>query len=118
MTDRIVKVLENGRFVCRGFRKVRGLPCISLDDDESLPITVDWSDWLQSDTISSVTNDATSVTVSSASNTTTTATMTLSANSSGYVEHRITTAAGSIKELVILVSGSSDSRQYDYGFAR
>lgn len=112
MTDRVVKVLENNRLVTRGAGHCGRHVFLSLDEDETLPYTVDWSDWLGSDTISSVTNESNGPSVTNASNTTTTASLTLTASSDGYVEHRITTAAGAVKELRLVVN--SDSGRKDY----
>lgn len=115
MTDRLVKILENGRTVTRGiFRRGRGAE-ILLDREEALPVTLDWSDWLGSDTISSVTNASEGASVSSESNTTTTNTFTVSGASTGYVDSRITTAAGSIKEFRVYVRNYDGSREKDYG---
>jgi hypothetical protein len=112
MTDRIVKVLENGRFVLRGVHKRGRGVLIFVDEDETLPVTFDWSNWLGTDTISSVANETHGPTVSGASNTTTTATFKVNASGDGYIEHRITTAAGSVKELRLTVNAMSESKRY------
>lgn len=112
MTDRLVKVLENGRLVCRGVRRRGQGAYVVLARNESLPFTVDWSDWLGSDTISSVTNETSGPTVTSASNTTTTASMTLASSYDGWVKHRITTAAGAVKELLVTVNSDNPSSDY------
>jgi hypothetical protein len=115
VTDRLVKVLENGRLITRGiFRRGRGAE-ILLDREEALPVTLDWSGWLDTDTIASVTNDTSGASVSSESNTTTTNAFTISGASTGYVDSRITTAAGSIKELRVYVRNYDGSREKDYG---
>ena len=115
MTDRIVKVLENGRLVTRGLDQKSTGAVIALDDDETLNVTFDWSGWLGTDTISSVVNDATTTTVSSESNTTTTATFFISGDA-GLVEHRVTTAAGLTKELKLWVDAPGYALTDDYGF--
>jgi len=112
MTDRLIKVLENGRFVARGVGRHNNGVVINLTEDESLPYTVDWSGWLGSDTISSVTNESHGPTVSNASNTTTTASLTITASSNGYIQHRVTTAAGATKELMIVVNGEAGRKGY------
>lgn len=115
MADRLVKVLENGRLVTRGiFRRGRGVE-ILLDRNEVLPITVDWSGWLGTDTIASVTNAASGASISNEANTTTQASMTVSGASCGYFDNRITTAAGSIKELRVYVRSFDGMREKDYG---
>jgi len=111
MTDRLIKVLEQGRILTRGINKDGSRAFMVKDHDETLPITVDWSAWLGTDTISSVTNEAHGPGVSSASNTTTKASLTISGNS-GHVEHRITTAAGAIKELTIIVNAEEARKTY------
>ena len=115
MADRTIKVLENNRLVTRGVNVQNGNPTLFVDEDESLPVTIDWSGWLGSDTISSVTNESHGPGVSGASNTTTTATFTISATQGGYIEHRITTAAGSVKELRLIVNATWQGRKYDAG---
>ena len=115
MADRIIKILENGRTITRGIGKKTAGSVIELDNDETLPVSIDWSDWLDGDTISSVTNDPTGVTVSGESNTTTTAAFSLSGNA-GLVEHRITTAAGTIKEHRLYVDAVGYPLSNDYGY--
>jgi len=103
MADRTIKVLENNRLVTRGASSDGRNATIEVDEDETLPITVDWSGWLGSDTIASVTNEATGPSVSGESNTTTTAALSVSGDP-GLIEHRITTAAGAVKELRVWVA--------------
>lgn len=104
MTNRLVKMLENGRIVVRGLSR-RGIGVeVQMDRDESLPISVDWSGWLGSDTIASVTNAAAGASVSAESNTTDTVSLTLSGRSTGYLDSRITTSSGKIKELRVFVA--------------
>ena len=117
MTDRYIKVLQQGKSVLRGL-KPRGNAVVAAQDrNESLNYTVNWSSWLGADTITSVTNETTGVSLSAASNTTTTATFTISGNTSGWIQHRITTTAGRIKELLILVEVAGFPVQDDYGKA-
>jgi len=115
MADRLIKMLENGRMITRGIGQKSSGAILELDNDETLPVSIDWSDWLGTDTIASVVNEATSVTVSNASNTTTTAAFSLS-GSPGVIEHRITTAAGTVKELRVYVDTPGFPATDDYGF--
>lgn len=116
MTDRYVKILQQGKTILRGL-KPRGNAIVALQDrNEVLDYEVDWSGWLGSDTIASVENVVTGPTVSNASNTTTTATFSLSGSSSGFVEHRITTTAGRIKELMVLLEVDGAPIVSDYGY--
>lgn len=109
-----VFVLGNNRMATRGVsREGRGVS-VDIDDDETTPITIDWSGFLEADTIASVVNNATSATVSVESNTTTTATFSVQANSPSLIEHRITTAAGTVKELPIFINGSTVIRGGKY----
>lgn len=68
------------------------------DPDSRLDYIVDWSDWLDSDTITASTwTPATGITVTTSSNTTTTTTVWLSGGTLGAtykVVNHITTAAG------------------------
>jgi carbohydrate-binding DOMON domain-containing protein len=85
------------------------------DETETLDYSVNWVTWLGTDTISSVTNTVTGLSISNASNTTTTATFRLSGSISGWLEHRITTAGGRTKELLILLEVSGYPIRDDYG---
>jgi hypothetical protein len=115
VTDRLVKVLENGRLVARGLSLISTGAALMLDEDETLSVTIDWSGWLDTDTISSVTNEVESVSVSSESNTTTQASFSVS-GSPGIIQHRITTAAGNIKELKLCINSPYVTTSSDYGF--
>lgn len=115
MTDRIARILEQGKLILRGL-KPRGRCLVATqDEDETLAYTINWSGWLGSDTIASVTNTATGITLSGTSNTTTTATFSLSGKRSGWLEHRITTAGGNTKELLILLEIDGYPIRDDYG---
>ena len=115
MTDRLIKVLEQGKTVLRGLRMCSGNPMLAVSEDETLDVSFDWSAWLGSDTISSVENEVTGVTVSGAANDTTTASFNVSSNHSGFVQHRITTAAGNVKEVLLLVQVDGFPVNSDYG---
>jgi hypothetical protein len=114
MTDRTIYVLEQGKVVTRGLGQSGQHPVLYLDEDEKLSVSVDWSEWLGTDTIASVTNEATLTTVSNAANTTTTASFLLNSRYNGYLEHRITTTAGQVKELKIMVDVKQDQPRHDY----
>lgn len=117
MSDRLVKILEQGKLVLRGLKRSGSNAILFLDSDETLNITFDWSAWLDDDTIASVTNNVTGVSVSNESNTTTAATMNVSANYSGFLEHRITTDGGLTKEMKVFVSVDGYAISDDYGIA-
>jgi len=110
-SDRIVKVREQGRMVLRGLTPYEGGVRLDMDHDEVLDVTIDWSGWLNTDTIASVTNEQNAASFTAESNTSTTATLTLRGYA-GTVEHRITTAAGLVKELTIHV-GETSPTHYD-----
>ena len=117
MTDRFIKVLEQAKLVLRGV-KPRGRAVVAnQDENEVLTYTVNWATWLGSDTISSVTNESSGITVTGASNTTTTATFKLSGNRSGWLEHRIVTAGGLTKELLVLLEIDGYPIRDDYGLS-
>ena len=115
MTDRTVMILEQGKLICRGVKPRGKNISVNQDSNETLSYTFDWSGWLGSDTIASVTNETTGVEISGASNTTTTATFKLSASRTGWVEHRITTAGGLIKEITVAVEIDGYPLNDDYG---
>lgn len=114
MADRIIRVREQQRLIMRGLTHWERGARIVMDDDEILDITIDWSGWLGSDTIASVTNIANSASIVSQSNTTTTATLFVR-GTSGVIEHRITTAGGRTCELPIYVNGSLGHAVYGFG---
>jgi len=115
MTDRYIKVLQQGKMIRRGVKPRGGSIVANQDSNETLNYTVNWSGWLGADTIASVINDETGITVSAASNTDTPTTCTLSSTRSGWLEHRITTAAGRVKELMILLEIDGFPISEDYG---
>lgn len=115
MTDRTVKILQQGKLICRGVKPRGKNICINQDSNETLSYTINWSGWLGTDTIASVENETTGVEITNASNTTTTATFSLSASRTGWVEHRITTAGGLIKEITLAVEIDGYPLNEDYG---
>jgi hypothetical protein len=116
MSDRFAKILQQGKTILRGL-KPRGNAIVAQQDrNEKLNYTIDWSGWLGSDTISSVTNAVTGISITGASNTTTTAAFSLESTQSGWLEHRITTAAGNIKELLVFLEIDGAPIVSDYGY--
>ena len=106
MADRLIKVREQGRLVTRGLTALSSYHArLPLDCDDTVTVTVDWTAWLGGDTISSVTNEPTSCAVANESNTTKRATFNVS-SAPGFIEHRITTANGQTKELLIEVGSA------------
>lgn len=102
-----IRVLGNDRIATRECSRVNNGVALTMDSDETIPVSIDWSGYLGSDTISSVANSATGATISGAANTTTSASFNISSAGSGIIEHRITTATGAIKELPIFINGTS-----------
>lgn len=115
MTDRTVHVLEQAKLVMRGLKPRGRAAVLSIDENEKLSVTIKWARWLGTDTIASVSNEVTSVSLTSPANTTTQASFNVEATDSGWIEHRITTAAGQVKELLILVECNSFPVMDDYG---
>lgn len=115
MSDRVIKILEQDKMVLRGLKNLRNRPVLEIDEDEVVSVNFDWSEWLGSDTIDSVTNEVTGVTVSSEANDTTTASFNIAASYSGFVEHRITTAGGLTKEKLLFVTVNGFPVNDDYG---
>lgn len=113
MTTVSIRVLENDRVAARGASRQGNGVFLAIDPDETIPVNVDWTSWLAADTIASVSNLASGVTISGASNTTTAASFKLSGSTAGYVEHRVTTTAGAVKELIIWVNGPAWPRDYE-----
>lgn len=115
-TDRLLKLLENGRRILRGFFiDEGGFPSACQDRDDTLVYTLDYAGWLGPDTISSV-----SVSVEGCSETdandTTTVTLTISAVGAtpARVTVQITTAAGALKTDVLHFYEAKSEPLYDY----
>ena len=88
---------ENGRASTRGIKQISDAEFLAFQRDaETYDYTLDYANWLGSDTISSVTWAASGTTVSGTSSTTTQALQSL--HGQGYVDVEITTAAGRIKQ--------------------
>lgn len=115
MTDRYVKVLENDRYVAKGVRQYLGGLIIEQSENDSLDYDIDWSDWLGSDTIASVSSEASNATQSVA-NTTTVVTITVSGlQGDGYVRHAITTTTtGEVRELTIETRQTGENTLRNY----
>lgn len=104
MSDRRLLVLENGRINSRGLSFVDGKHQLFMDGEDVLDVTIDWSNWLGSDTISTSTFSSDGgASIDSSSNTTTTATVTISGeDGTSKIEHKIVTANGLTKILKFL----------------
>lgn len=117
MPDRIVKVLDNNRYVTRGVSDMGRHVQIELDDDETLTLTIDWTGWLGTEAISNSTNETDGVTVGAITTANGVNTFTISGQP-GYIQHRITTDGGQTKELRIRVRASEPIYRDDYGWIR
>jgi hypothetical protein len=101
MADRKLIVLENGRITARGMPFADGWHYLWMHEDDVLKVTVDWNDWLGTDTISTstFTSDGTAG-INTSSSTTTEATVTLAGEDGlSEIENKITTANGLTKVL-------------------
>lgn len=101
MPDRKLIVLENNRVTSRGLPFADGWHYLTMHEDDVLKVTVDWSNWLGSDTIdtSTFTSDG-GANIDSSTNTTTQATVTLSGEEGlSEIENKITTTNGLTKVL-------------------
>jgi hypothetical protein len=106
MSDRFIRVMERGRLVCRGLSHGPAYAAsLTIDDTDTIKITIDWSNWLGTDTIASVTNSACGgASLSGEATTSPTHSFKLQASSSGTIEHKMTTtASGETKTLRIHV---------------
>ncbi len=86
------------------FTDRQGLSSYWQDKDEVVARTIDWTRWLDGDTISTSTWTATGITIDSSANTTTSATVTLSA-AAGVTDvvNTIVTAAGRTEQRTIRI---------------
>lgn len=98
MTDRTIVLSTNGRHSLRGIRSIspREFEAIHLDND-ALTYTIDYSQYLDGGTISSVTRTSNGLTVANTSNTTTKVIQRLS--DYGYVDITVTTSTGDTDQL-------------------
>lgn len=118
MVDRVIIVAENDRASYRGIKRTGEASWLAYqrqNDDQSY--VLDYSNFLGSDTISSVTRTSFGTTVAGTSNTTTTATQSLSGY--GYVDIQITTAAGRDRvDRICIEPHGEDSVRWprDYGW--
>ncbi len=90
-----------------GFHKNAALPWVYKDPESVLDYSLNWSDWLGTDTISAVVwTVPAGITQTTATNTTTAATIWLSggtANAEYTIECKITTASGRTDERSFIV---------------
>lgn len=108
MTDRIVIAQQNGRHALKGMFWRDGHAALFKDEHETLTLTVDWSRFNGSATVSTstwATED--NVTLSGAANTTNTASITVSGDPGDVsrVTNTMTASDGTIKQLSVDVIG-------------
>lgn len=75
-------------------------------NDETLTYVFDFSNWLGSETISSVTRSGSGTSAAGTSNTTTTMTQRLQGH--GYMDFKITTSGSQVKQFRLLISPRSE----------
>lgn len=108
MPDRIVMLAENGRASYRGIkREGEALWSNYQREDDDLTYTLDYTGWLGSDTISTVTRTASGTSVAGTSNTTTASIQRL--KGAGYVDVKIVTAGGQTKVDRLLIRNRSEN---------
>lgn len=118
MTDRLIKVMESGRLVCRGLSNRKAFEAsLPIDENDTVKLTIDWTGWLNGDTIASVANTVTgSIALSGAATATPQHTVKVSGSGSGLIEHRMTTTTSAeTKEIRIWVPVNGVQISDDYG---
>lgn len=115
MTDRIVKVLENNHLITRGISHINRRLYANQTSDESQPYTFDFTSWLGDDTIASVTSEGRGASITPVFDDTTVSATLSSFSGGGWIKLRITTAAGSTKELTIYTQQTNGGYADDYG---
>jgi hypothetical protein len=96
LTDRRIIIAENNRASFRGVAREGDALWVAYQrEDDSLTYVLDYSNWLGSETISSVTRVSSGTTVAGTANTTTTVTQRL--KGAGYVDVEITTSGSQVK---------------------
>ena len=108
MTDRTIILAENGRASYRGLeREGEALWSAYQRNEDDLSYVIDYSNWLGSETISSVTRTPYGTTVAGTSNTTTTSTQRL--KGAGYVDIQITTSGSQVRMDRIIIRDRSEN---------
>lgn len=108
MTDRTIILAENGRASYRGLtREGEALWANYQRETDDLTYVIDYSNWLGSDTISSMTRTAYGTTVAGTSNTTTTSTQRL--KGSGFVDIKATLTSGQVRTDRIVIRDRSEN---------
>ena len=108
MTDRTIIIAENGRASYRGLqREGEALWSAYQREDDDLSYVIDYSNWLGSETISSVARTEYGTTVAGTSNTTTTSTQRL--KGSGFVDIEITTSGSQVRTDRIIIRDRAEN---------
>jgi hypothetical protein len=118
MPDRTVRIMERGRLVCRGLAYGNAYEAsLAIDENDNAKVTLDWTAWLDGDTIASVSNTVTGgVSLTAETTSSPTHTFKVSGSSPGLIEHRMTTTTSAeTKELRILVAVGGAQLHDDYG---
>lgn len=109
MTIARVRALANNRLTAYGAGAGPDSVTLSLTDRERRTLTVDWSDWLQGDTVAAASSEATGVSVEgeTASDAETALTI-VGVSMAGFIRHTVTTAAGQAREITICLNGGQN----------
>jgi len=112
MADRTILLAENGRYSLRGIKAVSPQEFMAYqEDNDALTYTLDYSNYLGSDTISSVARQSSGVTVTNTSNTTTQVIQRL--KGFGYIDITTTFAGGDVNKLRITIRERQNSNVND-----
>lgn len=107
MSDRRIILAENGRASYRGLmREGEALWSAYQRNDDDLSYVIDYSNWLGSETIDTVTRTPYGTAVAGTANTTTTSTQRL--KGSGYVDIKITTSGSQVRTDRIIIRNRSE----------
>jgi hypothetical protein len=110
--------MERGRLVCRGLSPGNSYEAtLAIDENDNAKVTLDWTAWLNGDTIASVTNTLSGgLSLTAETTATPNHTFKVSGTSPGLIEHRMTTTTSTeTKELRIWVSVGGVGLPRDYG---
>ena len=107
MADSIVRVLEQAKLITRNCEKWRGAVLLKKDPDETIDLEVDWTAWLDGDTIDQTNYELSGGVAVSQALASPLVTLTISGDP-GVIYHRITTTTSAeTKELKIAVEDPS-----------
>lgn len=116
MADTRITVLDYRRSRAQGLHRDRGYWTLAIDKDDVVSLVIDWSRWLDAETISATTYTPTNITAGSASESSGVTTALLSAlkGDPATVDVQVTTSGGRKMTLAVKVYEAMNATQDAY----